>query len=155
MRNDHHNLDHMVFWFTTTYAISAYHHKSCESESPSWWGVLDTSLSDKVCQWFEPGQWFSPATPVSFTNKTDRQRNDWNIIESGVKHHNPSLLLYAKYSLLNREKSKGMKDKSDWPSSTFHHCSSHTCSTFVPQKDVWFYFTNANPFLLKFLYIPK
>jgi len=29
-------------------------------------GVLDTTLCDKVCQWFSPG------TPVSSTNKTDR-----------------------------------------------------------------------------------
>jgi hypothetical protein len=25
----------------------------------------------KVCQWLEAGQWFSPGTPVSSTNKTD------------------------------------------------------------------------------------
>jgi hypothetical protein len=28
-------------------------------------GLLDTTLCDKVCQWFSPG------TPVSSTNKTD------------------------------------------------------------------------------------
>jgi len=32
-------------------AISTYHHKSCEFESRSWWGVLETTLCDKVCQW--------------------------------------------------------------------------------------------------------
>jgi hypothetical protein len=26
----------------------------------------------KVCRWLATGQWFSPGTPVSFTNKTDR-----------------------------------------------------------------------------------
>jgi hypothetical protein len=31
-------------------AISAYHHKNYEFESRSWWGVLDTTLCDKVCQ---------------------------------------------------------------------------------------------------------
>jgi hypothetical protein len=36
--------------FTTTYAISAYHHKSCEFEPRLWRGVLDTTLCDKVCQ---------------------------------------------------------------------------------------------------------
>jgi hypothetical protein len=35
-------------------------------------GVLDTTLCDKVCQWFATGQWFSPSTPVFSTNKTDR-----------------------------------------------------------------------------------
>jgi hypothetical protein len=34
--------------------------------------VLDTTLCDKVCQWLAAGQWFSPGTPVSTTNKTDR-----------------------------------------------------------------------------------
>jgi hypothetical protein len=31
-------------------------------------GVLNTTLCDKVCQWFVTGRWFSP---VSSTNKTD------------------------------------------------------------------------------------
>jgi len=31
--------DHMVVGFTTTYAISAYHHWCCEFESWSGWGV--------------------------------------------------------------------------------------------------------------------
>ena len=38
---------------------------------PSVWGVLDTTLCDKVCQWLAAGQWFSLGTPVSSTNKTD------------------------------------------------------------------------------------
>jgi len=46
----HRDRDRMVVEFTTTYAISAYHHLSCEFESRSWRGVLDTTLYDKVCQ---------------------------------------------------------------------------------------------------------
>jgi hypothetical protein len=34
--------------------------------------VLDTTLCDKVCQWLATGGWFSPCTPISSTNKTDR-----------------------------------------------------------------------------------
>jgi hypothetical protein len=34
---------------------------------------LDTTLCDKVCQLLSTGQWFSPGTPVSSTNKTDNQ----------------------------------------------------------------------------------
>ena len=52
-------------------AISAYQQESCEFVSRSWQGVLDTILCDKVRQWFAAGQWFSPGTPVSSTNKTD------------------------------------------------------------------------------------
>jgi hypothetical protein len=37
------------------YTISAYHHWSCEIESLQ--GVLDTTLCDKVCQWFALGMW--------------------------------------------------------------------------------------------------
>ena len=56
----------------STYAISAYHHKSCEFESCWWRGVLDTTLWDKVCQWLATCRWFSPNTPVFSTNATDR-----------------------------------------------------------------------------------
>jgi hypothetical protein len=36
------------------------------------WGILDTTLCDQVCHWLATGRWFSPSTPISFTNKTDR-----------------------------------------------------------------------------------
>ena len=71
MDKDRHGRDHMVLGFTTTCAIIADHHYSCEFESHSWQGVLDTTLCDKVCQWLAAGRWFSPGTPVSSTNKTD------------------------------------------------------------------------------------
>jgi hypothetical protein len=48
--------DHMVVGFTTTYAISAYHH---------WWDVLQI----QHCLWLAAGLWFSPDTPVSSTSK--------------------------------------------------------------------------------------
>ena len=34
--------------------------------------VLDTTLCDKVCQWLAAGRLFSPGTPVSSSNNTDR-----------------------------------------------------------------------------------
>ena len=39
-----HGRDCMAIGFTTTYAISVYHHKTCEFESRSWRGVLDATL---------------------------------------------------------------------------------------------------------------
>jgi hypothetical protein len=39
--------------------------------------VLD--FCDKVWQWLATGQWFSPSTPVSSTNKNCPLRNKWNI----------------------------------------------------------------------------
>ena len=62
----------MVAGFTTTCAISAYNHKNCEFESRSWWGVLDTTLCYKVCQWLVTDRWFSPGTAVTSTNETGR-----------------------------------------------------------------------------------
>ena len=38
---------------------------------PSWWGVLDTTLCNKVCRWLATRQMFFPGTLVSSTNKTD------------------------------------------------------------------------------------
>jgi hypothetical protein len=66
-----HGRDRLVVEFTTTYAISAFNHWSCEFESCSWRGVLHTTLCDKVCHWLATCQWFSPGSPVSTTNKTD------------------------------------------------------------------------------------
>ena len=63
--------DRMVVGFTTTCAISAYHHKRCEFKSQSWQGVHDTTLCDKVCQWLAGGRWFSVGTLVFSTKKTD------------------------------------------------------------------------------------
>jgi hypothetical protein len=63
--------DGMVVKFTTTCVISAYHQQSCDFESHSWRGVLDTTLCDKVCQWLPAGRWLSQGTPVSATNNTD------------------------------------------------------------------------------------
>jgi hypothetical protein len=62
----------MVAGFPTTCAISAYNNENCEFESRSWWGVLDTTLCYKVCQWLVTDLWFSPGTPVTSTNETDR-----------------------------------------------------------------------------------
>jgi hypothetical protein len=47
-----------------------YVHKIIEPNS--WRGVLNTTLCDEVCQWLATGRWFSPGTPVSSSNKTDR-----------------------------------------------------------------------------------
>jgi hypothetical protein len=45
---EHRGRDRMVVGFTTAYAISAYHHLSCEFESRSWRGVLGATFCDKV-----------------------------------------------------------------------------------------------------------
>jgi hypothetical protein len=47
---DRHGRDRIVVGFTTTYAISAYHHERFKFESRLWRTVLDTTLCDKVSQ---------------------------------------------------------------------------------------------------------
>ena len=59
--------DRMIVGFTTTCAISACHHYSCEFEHLSWRGLLVRALCDKVCQLLATGRWFSLGTPVSST----------------------------------------------------------------------------------------
>ena len=63
------HFDRMVVGFTTTYAISAYHHWCCQFESRI--RTRCTTLCDKVCQWLATGRWFSLRPPVSSTNKND------------------------------------------------------------------------------------
>ena len=62
-----------------SYGSWIYNHlgNQCLSPLTKWfqillsWGVFDTTLCDKVCQWLARGRWFSQGTPVSSTNKTD------------------------------------------------------------------------------------
>ena len=69
----HRGRDRMVVGFTTT----MYLFNQCLSPLTLWvwiplrWGVLDTTLCDKVCQWLATGRWFSLDTLVSSTNKSD------------------------------------------------------------------------------------
>ena len=48
-----------------------------------------TTLRDKVCQWLATGQWFSLGTRFPPPIKLDMPQYNWNIVESGIKHHNP------------------------------------------------------------------
>ena len=73
-----HGHDRMVVGFTTTYVISVYHHWCCEFESRSGRGVqhyVIKFVSDlrQVLRFPPPINWLP--------------RYNWNIVESGVKHH--------------------------------------------------------------------
>ena len=61
-------------------------------------GVLDTTLGDKVCQLLTTGQWFSPRTLVSSTNKTDR-------------HDITNILLKLALSTINQNQTKQLVGK--------------------------------------------
>ena len=78
--------------FTTTYAISAYHHQRCEFESRSGKMYLIQHYVIKFVSDFVAGHWFFPGTLVSSTNKTDLPRYSGNIVDSGVKHNYPNSL---------------------------------------------------------------
>jgi hypothetical protein len=66
-----------TFWWEPSYSWSygswIYNYLCNQCLSPlKLWGVLDTTLCDKVYQWLAAGWWFSLGTSVSSTNKTDR-----------------------------------------------------------------------------------
>ena len=50
--------------FTTSYAISTYHHWRCEFEPWSGRGLFDTTLSNTVLQWLGADRWSCPCTAV-------------------------------------------------------------------------------------------
>jgi len=47
------------------------------------------TLCDKICQLLVTGQWFSPSTPVSSTNKTDCHDITEILLKVALKHHKP------------------------------------------------------------------
>jgi hypothetical protein len=52
------------------------------------------AASDKTYQLLAHGRWFSPGTPTSSTTKTGRH-DITEIVESDVKHHTLSILLFV------------------------------------------------------------
>jgi len=82
--------DHMVFGYTTTYAISTYHHSSCEfkpvhGEVYSIQHYVRTSLSVTSNR----SVVFSRYSGFLHQLKILPWYN-WNIVESGVKQHKPN-----------------------------------------------------------------
>jgi hypothetical protein len=86
-----------VWWWSYRSWVFNYLCSQCLSPLvvSSWCSVLDTTLCDKVCQWLVTGWWFSPGTPVSSTNKTDRH----DITEIFMSFSN-SLYSYQKCDLV-------------------------------------------------------
>jgi hypothetical protein len=77
------------------HVISAYQHWCCEFESNSGWGVLDTTLCDKVCHVLAAGRWFYPGTPVSSTNKTDHHYITDILLKVALNTINPNPGLHS------------------------------------------------------------
>jgi len=67
--------------------------------TPLRWGVLDTTLSDKVCQWFAAGRWFSPGTPVSSINKTNRHDITEILLKVALNTTNLTCIVLVTYLL--------------------------------------------------------
>ena len=61
----------VVVGFTTTFAISAYHHWCCEFESRSDEVFSIQHYVIKNWQWLAAGRWFSPGTVIFSIIKTD------------------------------------------------------------------------------------
>jgi hypothetical protein len=77
--------DCMVIGFTTTYAISAYHHWCCEFESRSERDV-----------WHYVIKFVSDLRQLGGFLRFPPPRYDWNIVESGIKHHKPTIKVQYK-----------------------------------------------------------
>jgi hypothetical protein len=60
-------------------------------------GVLDTTLCDKVCQWFAAGQWFTLGTSVSSTNEADRHDKTEILLKVALNIINSMLLFCYMY----------------------------------------------------------
>ena len=88
----------------------------------SWWCILDTTLCDKVCQWFSPG------TSVSSTNKFDRSGN---FVESNVKHQNSNRSCFTGTRHYINRKSHTVNDKKK--------CQCHIDIVFL-QLTVWAFY---------------
>ena len=66
---------------------------------PLRWGVLDTTLCD-ICQRLAADRWFSPGTPVSSTNKTDRHDKTEILLKVALNILTLSILLLSSLLLL-------------------------------------------------------
>jgi hypothetical protein len=73
----------MVVGFTTTYAISAYHHWCCEFESRSGPGVQHYVIKFVTDLRHVGGL----LRVLRFPPPINLPRYNWNIVESGVKHN--------------------------------------------------------------------
>ena len=63
-----------------------------------------TTSCDKICQWFATSRWFSPGTPVSSTNKTDRNEINEILLKgalSTIKQTNKHFALFFNYCSAN------------------------------------------------------
>jgi hypothetical protein len=64
------NKRHLIYIYVHYHALLVNIKFIC-TRIPITWGVLDTTLYDKVCQWLTAGRWFSQSTPDSSINTTD------------------------------------------------------------------------------------
>ena len=70
-----------------------------ECQSCLWWGVLDTTLCNKVCQWLAAGQRYS-----GFLHQESwLPQYSWNIVKSGVKYPNPWNFFSYSFKLITRK----------------------------------------------------
>jgi hypothetical protein len=59
----------------------------------TFWCLCFIVYSYNVCQWLLIGRWFSPVVSANYI--TWPPWYNWNIVESGVKHHNPYIFLFS------------------------------------------------------------
>ena len=104
-------------------------------ESRSCREVFDTTLCDKVCQRLATGQWFSPGTQVSPTNKTDHHDIAEILLKAALNTHIIILCFSSfrensQYELHVLSKFHNIKDKRlKWSKNTILTPSNLCCNT--------------------------
>ena len=82
-------LDRMVVEFTTTYAISAYHHWCCEFKSLSGWGVQHYVIKFVSDLWQVSGfLWVRLFPPPIKLTATIKLKYCWNSIKTNKQQYN-------------------------------------------------------------------
>jgi hypothetical protein len=62
---------------------------------PFRWDILDTTLRDKICQWFSPG------TPISSTNTTDRHDIAEILFKVALSTKTKPIMIYLRTDMAN------------------------------------------------------
>jgi hypothetical protein len=81
--------------------------------------VFNATFNNKVCHWLATGRWFSPGTPVSSINKTDR--HDITKILLKVALNTITLTLYEVWSTKSNHSESYLNRTSSGPTFMLNH----------------------------------
>jgi hypothetical protein len=118
-------LKHLSLWGTFTYPHPLWFKLLIQSKlittdvvssNPARARFTQYNISDKVCQWLVSCRWFSPGTPLSSTINIINwpPQYNWNIVESGVKHHNHFIFFSCPHPAVHHSERQGYQEILRW-----------------------------------------